>query len=81
MSLLFHPQGLIKKIDVPENVNYLSLASDGYSRIFSTLKETEDELERLLKIDPLCINENLGTKGRMEGNNSYDDRTYIKVEI
>lgn len=75
------PQDLIKTVDVPEGVDYLSLASDGYSEIFSTLQETEDELKRLLEVDPLCIEENMGTKGIMKGNVSYDDRTYIRVEI
>ena len=75
------PNELIKTVDVPEDVEYISLATDGYSEIFSTLAETEAELQRLLELDPLCIKENMGTKARLKGNNSYDDRTYIKVEI
>ncbi|EGA90856.1 hypothetical protein GPDM_03140 [Planococcus donghaensis MPA1U2] len=75
------PNALIKIIDVPEDVEYISLATDGYPKIFSTLAETEAELQRLLEIDPLCIKENIGTKAKLKGNCSYDDRTYIKVEI
>jgi hypothetical protein len=75
------PNALIKTVDVPEDVEYISLATDGYSEIFSTLAETESELQRLLELDPLCIKENIGTKAWMKGNSSYDDRTYIKVEV
>lgn len=75
------PNALIKTVDVPKDVEQISLATDGYSRIFSTLEETESELQRLLEIDPLCINENIGTKAWMKGNRSYDDRTYIRVRL
>lgn len=75
------PLELVKTIDVPEGVETMALATDGYSRIFPTLEETERELHKLLQLDPLCIRENRGTKARMVGNHSYDDRTYIRVEI
>lgn len=75
------PNALIKTVNVPDDVKYISLATDGYSKIFSTLEETESELQRLLELDPLCIKENMGTKAIMKGNSSYDDRTYIKVEL
>lgn len=75
------PNALIKTVDVPDDVTYISLATDGYSKIFSTLEETESELKRMLEIDPLCISENIGTKAWMKGNSSYDDRTYIKVQL
>ena len=75
------PNALIKTVDVPEDIEYISLAIDGYSEIFSTLAETEAELQRLLELDPLCIKENMGIKARLKGNSSYDDRTYIKLEI
>lgn len=75
------PSALIKVIDVPESVEQISLGSDGYPRIFGTLAETEEELARLIKLDPLCINENRGTKGIRKSNVSFDDRTYVKFEI
>ncbi|MEC5423465.1 hypothetical protein QGM71_08135 [Virgibacillus sp. C22-A2] len=75
------PLELIKTIDIPPNTEYISLGSDGYPKIYGSLEETERELKRLLEIDPLCIEENMGTKGVAKNNISFDDRTYIKVEI
>ncbi|MCP2033580.1 glycerophosphoryl diester phosphodiesterase [Planomicrobium sp. HSC-17F08] len=75
------PLELIKTLEVPEHVTSMSFATDGYARIFPTLEETENELQKLLEVDPLCIKENIGTKAKMIGNRSYDDRTYIRVEI
>ncbi len=57
------------------------LASDGYTKLFETLSETERELERILKEDPLCFKENKGTKAILEGNLSFDDRSYISFEV
>lgn len=59
----------------------LVLASDGFPVVCDTLTETETALQRLLLTDPLCIAENAGTKGLMQGQWSFDDRTFIKVEI
>ncbi len=59
----------------------LILASDGYPALFDTLDETEAHLKRLLEEDPLCIGRNAGTKGCMEGHTSFDDRTYLSIEL
>lgn len=75
------PLNLIKTIEVPEEIETISFASDGYPLIFETLTETEAYLQRMLEIDPLCINENMATKGIQIGNVSFDDRTYIRVKI
>ncbi|MEH7385806.1 hypothetical protein V7147_10400 [Bacillus sp. JJ1521] len=75
------PQELIKTIKVPENVTELSLATDGYPKIWGTLEETEAELARIIKEDPLCIYENMSTKGMVKGNVSFDDRTYIRIKL
>lgn len=61
--------------------DHVVLASDGYPRLLETLKESEAELERLIREDPLCIFENKGTKGIMAGNNSFDDRSYIRFRV
>ncbi len=60
---------------------YVVLASDGYPALFDTLPETETHLAGLLHEDPLCIGSLCGTKCWAEGNRSYDDRTYLKVEL
>lgn len=75
------PPELIKTVDLPHDVEFLSLASDGYPKIMDSLEETEEELSRILKADPLCIYENRSTKGIANHNRSFDDRTYIKIQI
>ena len=52
------------------------LASDGYPVLKATLRESENELRRLLETDPLCFREYRSTKGLEFGNSSFDDRTY-----
>lgn len=56
------------------------LATDGYPRLFPTLAESEEYLHRVLASDPLCIGENVQTKGLLQGQNSYDDRAYIRIK-
>ncbi|MBB6454608.1 glycerophosphoryl diester phosphodiesterase [Salirhabdus euzebyi] len=75
------PPELIKTVDVPEDVVVISLASDGYPKIYETLKQSEEELAKIIEVDPLCIRENVATKGLIQGNVSFDDRTYMKVKI
>ena len=72
---------LIKVITVPGNVHEIVLASDGYPVLCDTLEESERELQRLLKNDPLCHRKNRCTKGLMANANSYDDRTFLRIEI
>lgn len=64
-----------------EGVGELILASDGYPELHDTLKETEDRLQAVLAIDPLCICENPATKCLVEGNRSFDDRTYLRLQL
>lgn len=54
------------------------LASDGYPVLLPTLRESEEALERIIREDPLLIHDYKSTKGLVEGNHSYDDRTYIR---
>ncbi|MFJ7830655.1 hypothetical protein ACQKL6_14450 [Peribacillus sp. NPDC097197] len=54
------------------------LGSDGYPRLFSTLKESEGYLKKILVEDPLCYKRYKSTKGVEEGQLSFDDRAYIK---
>lgn len=57
------------------------LASDGYPKIYNTLKETEDYLNKVLKEDRLCFKTNKQVTGCYKNQNSYDDRTYVKVNV
>ena len=57
------------------------LASDGYPFLKPTLAESEEALEHLLAHDPQCTHEFFATKGIVEGNKSFDDRTYIRFQV
>ena len=59
----------------------LILASDGYPQLFDTLAATEAHLAEALARDPLCIDELASTKGLVEGNRSFDDRTYLRLSL
>lgn len=75
------PKKLIKIIDVSENYEGdIILTSDGYPCILDSLAETEDYLENLLKTDPYLIDQFCSTKGLARGQNSFDDRTFIRFK-
>ena len=57
------------------------LASDGYPELFSTLSESEEYLEKIIKENPLCDREYRSTKGKEKYNISFDDRTYIRFKV
>ena len=61
--------------------NSVVLASDGYPTLLPTLKESEKALAHHLIDDPQNIGEFVATKGLVEGNVSFDDRTYIKLRF
>ena len=63
------------------NNDEIVLASDGYPNLKGTLKESEEGLKEIIEKDPLCINLFKATKGLVSGNNSFDDRTYIRFII
>lgn len=71
----------VPELAVPPSESTLILTSDGYPVVLDTLEESERELQRLLHDDPLCIGENAGTKGWAEGNLSFDDRCYVKLQL
>lgn len=74
------PYGKIKNVDIVDFDKEIILASDGYPLLKATLKESEHELARQLRDDPLCINSFKATKGLMKGNVSFDDRSYIRFK-
>ena len=57
------------------------LASDGYPILFDTLAETEEYLQGDLEKDPMRRLKHCSTKGVMLGNNSFDDRTFLRIKI
>ena len=54
------------------------LASDGYPFLEPTLAESEAALAEQIANDPQNIHSFIATKGIVEGNKSFDDRTYIR---
>ena len=60
----------------------LVLASDGYPFLCSTLVESEARLALQRQQDPLNVGPAfMATKAFLPGNNSFDDRAYIRFEI
>ena len=57
------------------------LASDGYPFLKPTLAESEEALANQLAHDPQNIKTFMATKGLVEGNKSFDDRTYIRFIV
>ena len=57
------------------------LASDGYPFVCTTLAESEERLARQRAEDPLNIGKFKATKGFTPGNNSFDDRTYVRFQV
>ncbi len=58
--------------------NEVVLASDGYPFLKPTLAASEAALAEQIANDPQNIRSFIATKGIVEGNKSFDDRTYIR---
>ena len=58
--------------------NEVVLASDGYPFLKPTLAASEASLAEQIANDPQNIRSFIATKGIVEGNKSFDDRTYIR---
>jgi hypothetical protein len=66
---------------VPDEVDEIVLASDGYPIVERTLEESERRLEEILREDPLCFRLFKATKGRYDGALSFDDRAYLRISV
>ena len=60
------------------SLNEVVLASDGYPFLKPTLAASEASLAEQIANDPQNIRFFIATKGIVEGNKSFDDRTYIR---
>lgn len=60
------------------SLNEVVLASDGYPFLKPTLAASEAALAEQIANDPQNIRSFIATKGIVEGNKSFDDRTYIR---
>lgn len=75
------PRSRIKTVKVPNDAEYIVLASDGYPFLRPTLSESEELLREVLTEDKLCINKYKALTGLTDGKISYDDRAYIKLAL
>lgn len=63
---------------IPSSSSEIVLASDGYPFLKPTLAVSEAALAEQIANDPQNIRSFIATKGIVEGNKSFDDRTYIR---
>ena len=63
---------------IPSSSSEIVLASDGYPFLKPTLAASEAALAEQIATDPQNIHSFIATKGIIEGNKSFDDRTYIR---
>lgn len=64
---------------IPSSSSEIVLASDGYPFLKPTLAASEAALAEQIANDPQNIRSFIATKGIVEGNKSFDDRTYIRL--
>lgn len=79
MDGFFRSPAEVEVLDLPPGTRELALASDGYPVLRPSLAETEAELARVIREDPLCFRLFRSTKGVYPGNVSFDDRSYLKI--
>lgn len=63
---------------IPSSSSEIVLVSDGYPFLKPTLAASEAALAEQIANDPQNIRSFIATKGIVEGNKSFDDRTYIR---
>lgn len=63
---------------IPSSSSEIVLASDGYPFLKPTLAASVATLAEQIANDPQNIHSFIATKGIVEGNKSFDDRTYIR---
>ena len=66
---------------IPVSSSKIVLASDGYPFLEPTLAASEAALAEQIANDPQNIHSFIATKGIVEGNKSFDDRTYIRFSV
>ena len=70
----------VRVVRIPSSCEVV-LATDGYPFLCPTLAESESRLDEQRRNDPLNIGRFKATKGFTPGNNSFDDRTYIRFMV
>ena len=71
-----------RKVIKPDgDIGQLILASDGYPKLKPSLSESEQYLKRIIEQDPLMYRLHPSTKGVMDGQVSFDDRSYLRLKF
>ena len=74
------PEQHVRIITLDFQSHEIVLASDGYPFLLPTLHDSEQRLAEQRATDPLNIDAFKATKAFVEGNNSFDDRSYIRFK-
>ncbi len=75
------PDDGIFTLPVVKEVKSIVLASDGYPLLCKTLALSEAALKKLLEEDPMLFRLYKSTKGKIAGQCSFDDRSFIRVSV
>lgn len=75
------PKEKVRIVMLTPSSHSIILATDGYPFLRPTLADSEAALYRQLTTDPLNIGTFKATKAFIEGNNSFDDRAYIRFTV
>jgi glycerophosphoryl diester phosphodiesterase len=75
------PQQLVRVITLDFQPWEIVMASDGYPFLCPTLDQSEQKLAWQKENDPLNISQFKATKAFYKGNNSFDDRSYIRFKV
>lgn len=71
------PSNFINTFLVESN-QVVILSTDGYPKLYDSLKESEKNLKSIIAKDPMLVNIVKSTKGVYKNQISFDDRAYIK---
>ena len=75
------PPELVDVVSIPEHIDQIVLATDGWPELHPTLAESEAALANTLQADPLMIHLHPAVKGLAKGAISFDDRAYLRLEL
>ncbi|WP_143049634.1 hypothetical protein [Asanoa ishikariensis] len=75
------PRARVDVFPVPPGCGRLTLVSDGYPNPSPSLEKSELALLARIQADPLMIGSPPHTKGVKPGNASFDDRSFIGIEV
>lgn len=75
------PERHVKVLTLDFSPHQIVMASDGYPFLCATLSESESRLRQQQATDPLNISTHIDCKAFMHGQDSFDDRSYIRFDV